>query len=234
VFAGVSNQAGLPQVPLSEIVRTSTRPCFSSSSVPFFRLSLPHTVFFLHFPLGSCACWCSRWRWPWRACPGSWTSSSSSSTQVSRRSLSPSGPIQNTVRALRSILVLGGAFVRYSSRSERKNQGREAAFIFVGMPFAVLQEREPARHTLGQCSGWSGGQTRTCGWLGEASALRPGQTDTERHTHTHQPLPCVGTTPGVPRGLGSGRAGAAVPAAASARGVAWRGPRALTGRALWV
>jgi hypothetical protein len=42
----------------------------------------------------------------------------------------------NTVRALRSILVLGGAFVRYSSRSERKNQGREAAFIFVGMPFA--------------------------------------------------------------------------------------------------
>lgn len=221
MFAGVSNQAGLPQVPLSEIVRTSTRPCFSSSSVPFFRLSLPHTVFFLHFPLGSCACWCSRWRWPWRACPGSWTSSSSSSTQVSRRSLSPSGPIQNTVRALRSILVLGGAFVRYSSRSERKNQGREAAFIFVGMPFAVLQEREPARHTLGQCSGWSGGQTRTCGWLGEASDLRPVR-QTPRHTHTHTSR-CPASALRLVSPAASGPVGPALPCPLLLQRVAWRG-----------
>jgi hypothetical protein len=231
VFAGVSNQAGLPQVPLSEIVRTSTRPCFSSSSVPFFRLSLPHTVFFLHFPLGSCACWCSRWRWPWRACPGSWTSSSSSSTQVSRRSLSPSGPIQiQCVRYAPFSFLVEHLSATPPEAKEKTKAEKQHSYSSA----CLLQEREPARHTLGQCSGWSGGQTRTCGWLGEASALRPGQTDTERHTHTHQPLPCVGTTPGVPRGLGSGRAGAAVPAAASARGVAWRGPRALTGRALWV
>jgi hypothetical protein len=46
---------------------------------------------------GSFGCWCSLWRWPSPACPGSRTSSSCSSMQVSHGSFSTSERIQNTI-----------------------------------------------------------------------------------------------------------------------------------------
>lgn len=92
-------------------------------------------------------------------------------------------------------------------RKKKPRQRREAACIAA----CLLQEREPGTGTLGQCSGWSGtgtasaGQTRTCGWLGEASAL------SLRRSHTHTHPRCPGLESCVPRGLGSDRAGVAMP-----------------------
>jgi hypothetical protein len=221
VFAGVSNQAGLPQVPLSEIVRTSTRPCFSSSSVPFFRLSLPHTVFFLHFPLGSCACWCSRWRWPWRACPGSWTSSSSSSTQVSRRSLSPSGPIQiQCVRYAPFSFLVEHLSATPPEAKEKTKAEKQHSYSSACLLLFCKSGSQPGTLSVSAAAGL---EVRRAHAAGSVKPLLSGpvrQTPRDTHTHTSR---CPASALRLVSPAASGPVGPALPCPLLLPRVAWRG-----------